>query len=175
MSSKSKESAKTAGTSKSYELIAEALNSGEFSIIDSNKKPLAIPAELLKVIEQSVQSLSRGRSVEVVDSGLEITTQEAADYLGMSRPTLVQLLVDGKIPYTQSGEGKHRRIRISDLVDYQRIDKEQRNAALEDFFRIGQELLADPDYVEPPMEEIIRVIKEIRKENAGKRSPKNHP
>ena len=169
MSPKYKESLKTANNSKSYELIAEALNSGEFSIIDSNKNPLAIPAELLKVIEQSVQSLSRGRSVEVVDSGLEITTQEAADYLGMSRPTLVQLLVDGKIPYTQSGEGKHRRIRISDLVKYRKLAEIEREKALERMVQIGQEMLNDPTYVELSMEEIIETISKIRRENAAKK------
>lgn len=169
MSSKSKESAKTADTSKSYELIAEALNTVEFSFIDANKEPLVIPAELLKVIEQSVQSLSRGRSVEVVDSGLEITTQEAADYLGMSRPTLVQLLVDGKIPYTQSGEGKHRRIRISDLVKYRKLAEFEREKALERMVQIGQEMLNDPTYVELSMEEIIETISKIRRENAAKK------
>lgn len=169
MSPKYKESLKTANNSKSYELIAEALNTGEFSFIDANKEPLVIPAELLKVIEQSVQSLSRGRSVEVVDSGLEITTQEAADYLGMSRPTLVQLLVDGKIPYTQSGEGKHRRIRISDLVKYRKLAEIEREKALERMVQIGQEMLNDPTYVELSMEEIIETISKIRRENAAKK------
>jgi excisionase family DNA binding protein len=92
----------------------------------------------------------------------------------MSRPTFVQLLTDGKLPYTQAGDGKHRRIRISDLVEYQKNEKSKRDAAFTEFLRLGQEIQADPNYVEPPMEEIIRRIKEIRKENAERERAKGN-
>jgi excisionase family DNA binding protein len=168
MSSKSKLSPKASNRNRSYELIAEAIREGQISFSSSNNKEIAIPSELMKIIEDSVQALSRGRKVELVDSGLEITTQEAADYLGMSRPTLVQLLLDGKIPYTQSSEGKHRRIQISDLVDYQKRSHKDRADALNRMVETGQAMMSDPDYVELSMEQIISTIKEIRKENAVK-------
>jgi excisionase family DNA binding protein len=175
MSEKSPKRTEDQKSHEIYDSINEALTSGAFSIIDANHSAIDFPEDLMRIINQSVESLSQGRSVEVVDSGLEITSQEAADYLGMSRPTLVQLLVDGKIPYTQLGEGKHRRIRISDLVGYQRKTQREREDALTRMVQISQEMMADPDYLEPSMPEIIRIIKDIRKENAAKKGATRNP
>lgn len=157
-----------------YSDISQALEDGQLSLLGLDNKEFAIPAALAKVLKDAIAELDRGRSVEVVTSDLEITTQDAADYLGMSRPTFVQLLTDGKLPYTQTGGGKHRRIRISDLVDYQQQEKLKRDQAFTEFLRLGQEMQADPNYVEPPMEEIIRKIKEIRKENAERERAKGN-
>jgi hypothetical protein len=61
---------------------------------------------------------------------------------------------------------------------FQRLRKQQeklkRDAAFTEFLRLGQEMQADPNYVEPPMDEIIRIIKEIRKENAGRERAKGN-
>jgi excisionase family DNA binding protein len=157
-----------------YSEISQALEDGQLSLLGPNNKEFPVPAPLAKVLKDAIAELDRGRSVEVVTSDLEITTQDAADYLGMSRPTFVQLLTDGKLPYTQAGDGKHRRIRISDLVEYQKNEKSKRDAAFTEFLRLGQEIQADPNYVEPPMEEIIRRIKEIRKENAERERSKGN-
>jgi excisionase family DNA binding protein len=157
-----------------YSDISQALENGQLSLLGPDNKELAIPAPLAKVLKDAIAELDRGRSVEVVTSDLEITTQDAADYLGMSRPTFVQLLTDGKLTSTQTGGGKHRRIRISDLVDYQQQEKLKRDQAFTEFLRLGQEMQADPNYVEPPMEEIIRKIKEIRKENAERERAKGN-
>jgi hypothetical protein len=157
-----------------YWRISEAIRQNQIFILGEDKKELPIPAPLVQVIQDAVSELMSNRPVEVVSSELLITTQEAADYIGVSRPTFVQLLTDGKLPYTQAGDGKHRRIRISDLVEYQKNEKSKRDAAFTEFLRLGQEIQADPNYVEPPMEEIIRRIKEIRKENAERERAKGN-
>ena len=56
-----------------------------------------------------------------------LSTQDAADLLGVSRPTVVKLLQSGEIPYTQPG--RHRRIQLEDILDYQhRVRSERRDA-----------------------------------------------
>lgn len=152
-----------------YAQIYEALCKSELTLLEAGKTKHAIPRLLHDLIKQATEYLKNGRTVLVVESESLITTQQAADFLGMSRPTFVQLLQIGKIPYTQSGDGKHRRIRVSDLVEYQRI-KAERAAAFDRFIKLGEEITSSPDYVEPSMEEILRVIKEVRRENAERRS-----
>ena len=67
--------------------------------------------------------------ITVVPQTQRLTTQEAADFLGISRPTLVKLLDQEKIPYDQPG--LHRRIMFSDLLRYVEQRREERTAALD--------------------------------------------
>ena len=67
--------------------------------------------------------------ITVAPQPQRLTTQEAADFLGISRPTLVKLLDQDKIPYDQPG--RHRRIMFSDLLRYVEQRREERTAALD--------------------------------------------
>ena len=73
--------------------------------------------------------MREGKVITVVPRTQRLTTQEAADFLGISRPTLVKLLEDGKIPYDQPG--RHRRIVFTDLLAYAERQHEDRRAALD--------------------------------------------
>lgn len=72
--------------------------------------------ELAQVLLQAADQLSRGRAVFVAPCDTQLTTQEAADLLGISRPTLIKLLEHDEIPFTTVG--RHRRIRLSDVQSY---------------------------------------------------------
>jgi len=65
-----------------------------------------------------------------------LTTQEAADFLGCSRPTLVRLLTDGRIPYEM--RGRHRRVRLTDVLDYQHHARTERAETLDEMAERGQ-------------------------------------
>lgn len=77
-----------------------------------------IPAEIFEALKTIATVLSQGEAVTVESSSLRLTTQEAADLLNISRPTLIRLLEQGKIPYEKIG--KHRKVLLSDLAAYQR-------------------------------------------------------
>jgi excisionase family DNA binding protein len=90
---------------------------------------VAVPEEVYKVLTAVVEALREGKVVTVVPQTQRLTTQEAADFLGVSRPTLVKLLDLGKIPFEQPG--RHRRILFCDLLAYVRRRREERTAALD--------------------------------------------
>lgn len=70
-----------------------------------------------EVVDRIRDALAEGRAVTVAFHDATLTTQEAADVLGISRPTLVRLLEHGEIPYEQPG--RHRRVQLQDVLDFQ--------------------------------------------------------
>lgn len=96
-----------------------------------------LPDELFEVLEQVAVALASGNGVTVAPSGMQLTTQEAADFLGISRPTLVKLLTTDAIPHEL--RGRHRRVTLRDLVAYQDAFRVDRRRALRDAARDSQD------------------------------------
>lgn len=94
---------------------------------DGEQVPL--PAEVYRVLRQVVEVMRQGKAATVAPQGLLLTTQEAADFLGVSRPTLVKLLEAGAIPFERPN--RHRRVRLHDLLDFQRSRRAERRATLD--------------------------------------------
>jgi len=72
-----------------------------------------------------------------IPSGRELTTQEAAELLRISRPSVIRLLEDGTIPFHKVGT--HRRIDVEDILAYRAKRNEQRRAALRELTEISEE------------------------------------
>lgn len=87
-----------------------------------------IPEEIHRVLRQVVAALSAGLAVTVAPQAMTLTTQQAADLLGISRPTLVKLLNEGAIPYEQVNT--HRRVFLADVLAYRERRREAQYAAL---------------------------------------------
>jgi excisionase family DNA binding protein len=94
---------------------------------DGEQVPL--PKEVYQVLVEVVEAMREGKVITLIPRTQRLTTQEAADFLGVSRPTLVKLLENGKIPYDQPG--RHRRIMFTDLLTYQGQQHTDRRAALD--------------------------------------------
>ena len=98
---------------------------GEIRLSTADGQALDLPASMRKILRQAVPLLTQGEAVTVTSLHKEMTTQEAADFLNMSRPSLVKLLEDGVIPYIKVGT--HRRVRLNDLLSYEKRRHEEFN------------------------------------------------
>lgn len=85
--------------------------------------------ELAELLRRLLAALAQGQGVSLVPLHRQLTTQEAADLLNVSRPTLVKVLERGDLPFTLTG--RHRRIRLDDLLKYQAEIEERRDKALQ--------------------------------------------
>lgn len=99
---------------------------------------LILPREAVSMLAYILAQVAEGRGVQVMPSHAELTTQQAADMLNVSRPYLIGLLEAGAIPYRLVG--RHRRIRHDDLMEYKRRDSVKRRAAADELSELGQEL-----------------------------------
>lgn len=94
--------------------------------------------EMAQVLAHVARAMSQGMAVSVVPQQLILTTQEAADLLGVSRPTLVRLLEEGHIPFNKPN--RHRRVRLVDVLEYQQRQKQVAFSALHDMAVEGAEM-----------------------------------
>jgi excisionase family DNA binding protein len=103
---------------------------------DGSLRP--IPEEIFEVLEQVADALASGSGVTVAPNDMQMTTQQAADFLGVSRPTLIKYLEDGTIPFDK--RGRHRRVLLRDVVAFQDEFRVSRRTALRDMARTSQSL-----------------------------------
>lgn len=88
----------------------------------------ALPDDLCALLRDVIKALRSGHAISVIPRDLTLTTQQAADILNVSRPTLVDLLENGQIAFEKPG--RHRRVALRDVLDYQQATREARRAAL---------------------------------------------
>ncbi|WP_194972962.1 helix-turn-helix domain-containing protein [Aquiflexum lacus] len=99
---------------------------------------ISVPRKAVLLLEKVLDEMADGRSVEIASYSKELSTQEAADLLKVSRPHLVKLLETGKIPYKKVGP--RRRVLLEDVKKYDSLLRETRNSALDKLVREAQEM-----------------------------------
>lgn len=99
---------------------------------------ITIPKKALTLLSAIIQNMAEGKTISIVPSNAEVSTQQAADMLNVSRPHLIKLLEAKRIPFKKTGS--HRRVLLQDIVEYKEELAKQREAQLDFLSRQAQDL-----------------------------------
>jgi excisionase family DNA binding protein len=111
---------------------------GSLCLANSRGESVQVPASVQSILRTVARELVRGNAISVTSVQTELTTQQAADILGVSRPFLVGLLESGAIPFHRVGT--HRRVRRDDVMAFQQARSHERKEALAEIAREAQEM-----------------------------------
>lgn len=111
---------------------------GESVTLQIAGKSIAVPAGVVAVLGEIIRRMAEGKAVAVVPLEEEVSPQEAAELLGVSRPYAAKLFDKGAIPSRKVGT--HRRAVIGDVLAYRQREKEARLRALDELSEESQQL-----------------------------------
>jgi len=98
-------------------------------LVSGTGETYVIPQAVCDVLARVVREMAAGNSITVAPATKQLTTQQAAEVLGVSRPYFIRLLEEGRIPFHKVGT--HRRVQLADVVAYQEQQKLERRAAMD--------------------------------------------
>jgi excisionase family DNA binding protein len=108
-----------------------------YKLVSPAGEVIELPESVFLLLERIIEVLARGDAITVLPVGKEVTTQQAANILNVSRQYFVRLLDAGRMPYRKTGT--HRRVRIEDLLTYKRQRDRGRMASLDDLSQLSQD------------------------------------
>lgn len=107
-------------------------------VIDAEQdQPIELPAGAVALLMDILGAMASGQGITLIPENAELTTVQASDILNVSRPFLIKLLENGQIPYRKVG--KHRRIRMEDVMNYRQAIDREREAVLDQLVADAQE------------------------------------
>ncbi|MGB0930643.1 MAG: helix-turn-helix domain-containing protein [Chitinophagales bacterium] len=124
-------------TKSEAQVLQDKIKVVNLKIQDSNDV-ITIPLKALLFLKSIIENMAQGKSITLIPSDSEISTQQAAEILKVSRPYVVKLLESGKIPFRKIGS--HRRIQLKDVLEYNSMLKTERRKNLDFLANEAQEL-----------------------------------
>jgi excisionase family DNA binding protein len=106
--------------------------------LGNKDETLMLPVSSLRLLADILVQMGEGNAVAVLPVETELSTQQAADELNVSRPYLVKLLEDGKLPHRSVGT--RRRVLLCDVLAYKKVVADARAKVLEELAAQAQEL-----------------------------------
>ena len=119
------------------ELVSKISNLDQFVMLKSDGQEIEIPSIVTKILYEIIAILSKGGALTIIPMEKELTTQQAADILNVSRPFLVNLLENGEIPFHKTGT--HRKILMKDLREYKEQINKNRTNKINEIINLSQE------------------------------------
>jgi excisionase family DNA binding protein len=123
---------------RALKVIEQAFSRSQARLVGADGNEFEIPVPLYEVLVEAAKALRQGKAVTIVPTSHELTTQQAADVLNVSRPHLIHLLERSEIPF--SLVGTHRRVRFEDVVQYRAKRSAMRRKILGDLTPEAQDL-----------------------------------
>lgn len=141
--------------------LREGCKRGHLRLVAADGDSLEVDDRFAEEISLVADQLAAGELLSAQSSGSMLTTTQAAEILGVSRPTLVRLLDQGEIAYARPGT--HRRLRLVDVLAY-REERQRRRAALDDVISASVEA----GLYEIPEDDYLQAAQELRAERRRK-------
>lgn len=111
--------------------LARVPANSTFCLSGPDTEPVELPESLYRALKDAAEILRQGAAVVISPLQRRLSTTEAGDLLGVSRQYLTRLIDRGEIPCDRTG--RHRRLKLSDVLDYKRRRDEARGAFMDEF------------------------------------------
>lgn len=123
--------------------IEEAFGSAGYQpcLIGPDGTHVEVPASAFRALAFVVRGMAAGQTITLMPTGKQLTTQQAAEMLRMSRPHLIKLLDRGEIPFERIGT--HRRLMVEDVLAYRSARARARETQLDELAQLSQDLEGD--------------------------------
>ena len=118
-------------------LVDNLSNVGKIALV-INGQEIEVPSVIYFALTEVVKTLNNGDSVTLIPMDKELTTQQAADILNVSRPYFIKLLENGTIKFRKTGT--HRKVLMQDLIEYRDKRAENRRSSIEEMTELSQGL-----------------------------------
>lgn len=115
-----------------------SLQGSSAKLVGANGDAITIPESVYQVLRQVVHAMALGQAISIAPQEQEMTTQQAAEILNVSRPYLIKLLEQEAIPYIKVGS--HRRVRYEDLIIYKQQRDAKRSNCLDELIQESQDM-----------------------------------
>jgi excisionase family DNA binding protein len=118
-------------------VLSQKTQAAKCRLVGPKGESIPLPETVFYVLERVAEVMARGDSITVVPVGREVTTQQAANLLNVSRQYLVRLLEEKRIPFSKTG--KHRRLRIEDVLTFKEKRDRDRRAGLRELSQMTED------------------------------------